>query len=313
MAETGTNTRIGHCTAAASVLAAIAALFAWLIFRRRIGGVYFALITQALALAFATLLISQQGTFPPSPGGAESTLAAWRLGVEHPGQVLCTGPKYQYEYAPDRVHLTANSYRRLGQKYAQVYFQHVVQGRPWRPLQPRTVAKSGAELVVTFDVPVPPLRFDERIPAPHQTLNKQWAAGRGFFRRLWLHFVGLSGCLLAIVPWAAKRFGSVGSSAAFVFDLHSPAEKAAALFKYTLDNDPDVIGGRVSAVFRTDWKNGTALYLPCDRESFAGHENWRHEMPSKIWRPTDGVVQYLELVHELLQSRDYAPPLRPAA
>jgi urea transport system permease protein len=36
------------------------ALFAWLIFRRRIGGVYFALITQALAQAFATLLISQQ-------------------------------------------------------------------------------------------------------------------------------------------------------------------------------------------------------------------------------------------------------------
>src|SRR3546814_7419234 len=39
----------------------IAAAFAWLMFRRRIGGVYFALITQALALAFATLLISQQG------------------------------------------------------------------------------------------------------------------------------------------------------------------------------------------------------------------------------------------------------------
>jgi len=39
----------------------LAALFGWLIFRRRIGGVYFALITQALALAFATLVISQQG------------------------------------------------------------------------------------------------------------------------------------------------------------------------------------------------------------------------------------------------------------
>jgi urea transport system permease protein len=38
----------------------LAALFAWAIFRRRISGVYFALITQALALAFATLLISQQ-------------------------------------------------------------------------------------------------------------------------------------------------------------------------------------------------------------------------------------------------------------
>jgi hypothetical protein len=72
-------------------------------------------------------------------------------------------------------------------------------------------------------------------------------------------------------------------------------------------------GGRVSAVFRTDWKNGTALYLPCDRESFAGHENWRAEMPSKIWRPKDGIVQYLELVHELLHSRDYSPPVGAAA
>ena len=43
------------------VAPALAALFAWAIFRRRIGGVYFALITQALALAFATLLVSQQG------------------------------------------------------------------------------------------------------------------------------------------------------------------------------------------------------------------------------------------------------------
>ena len=75
------------------------------------------------------------------------------------------------------------------------------------------------------------------------------------------------------------------------------------------DRWPRGQGGRVSAVFRTDWKNGTALYLPCDRNSFAGHENWRHEMPSKIWRPVTGIVQYLELVHELLQSRDYSPPL----
>lgn len=42
-----------------------AAGFAWLVFHRRVGGVYFALITQALALAFATLLISQQ----PYTGG----------------------------------------------------------------------------------------------------------------------------------------------------------------------------------------------------------------------------------------------------
>lgn len=38
-----------------------AVLVAWLVFRRRITGVYIALITQALALAFSTLLVSQQG------------------------------------------------------------------------------------------------------------------------------------------------------------------------------------------------------------------------------------------------------------
>jgi urea transport system permease protein len=47
------------------VPAGLAALFAWSVFHRRVGGTYFALITQALALAFATLLISQQ----PYTGG----------------------------------------------------------------------------------------------------------------------------------------------------------------------------------------------------------------------------------------------------
>ncbi len=41
--------------------AAAAAFLGWLFFSRRVTGVYIALITQALALAFATLLISQQG------------------------------------------------------------------------------------------------------------------------------------------------------------------------------------------------------------------------------------------------------------
>lgn len=76
----------------------------------------------------------------------------------------------------------------------------------------------------------------------------------------------------------------------------------------TFDRWPRSNGGRVGSVFRTDWKNGSALYLPCDRESIPGHDNWRAEMPSKIWRPADGIVQYLELVHELLHCRDYVPP-----
>ncbi len=64
-------------------------------------------------------------------------------------------------------------------------------------------------------------------------------------------------------------------------------------------------GGRITAVFRNDWKAGTALYLPCDRTAIEGHDNWRTEHPSKIWNPSKGITQYVEIVHELLQSRDY--------
>lgn len=64
-------------------------------------------------------------------------------------------------------------------------------------------------------------------------------------------------------------------------------------------------GGRIAAVFRNDWKSGTALYLPCDRTAIDGHDNWRTEHPSKIWNPSRGITQYLEIVHELLQSKDY--------
>ncbi|HUY13447.1 MAG TPA: urea ABC transporter permease subunit UrtC [Terriglobia bacterium] len=58
--------RPGLAIVAMLLLPALAAAgLAWLLFHRRVGGVYFALITQALALAFTTLLISQQ----PYTGG----------------------------------------------------------------------------------------------------------------------------------------------------------------------------------------------------------------------------------------------------
>jgi hypothetical protein len=66
--------------------------------------------------------------------------------------------------------------------------------------------------------------------------------------------------------------------------------------------------GRIASVFRSDWKAGTALYLPCDRAAIEGHDNWRTQHPSKIWCPSKGIAQYLEIVHELLQSKDYVVP-----
>ena len=45
--------------------------------------------------------------------------------------------------------------------------------------------------------------------------------------------------------------------------------------------------------------------LPCDRQSIEGHENWHGEHPSLIWDPTVGIVHYLRIVHDLLNSGDY--------
>ncbi|SCM70214.1 conserved hypothetical protein [uncultured Pleomorphomonas sp.] len=79
------------------------------------------------------------------------------------------------------------------------------------------------------------------------------------------------------------------------------------------DRWPRGKGGRVGAVFRPDWKEGTALYLPCDRVSREGHDNWRTETPTMIWRPDRGITQYLEIVHELLNCGDYQPAAHAAA
>ncbi|WP_207003666.1 DUF7665 family protein [Trinickia mobilis] len=81
------------------------------------------------------------------------------------------------------------------------------------------------------------------------------------------------------------------------------AELAHALFPRSRNGN-----GRVKEVFRTDWIGGQALYLPCDRVALSGHDVWLQQMPSKIWQPSVGITHYLELVHELLNCPDYAPP-----
>lgn len=65
-------------------------------------------------------------------------------------------------------------------------------------------------------------------------------------------------------------------------------------------------GERIQLAFKPSWKNGDALYIPCDRESFVGHDSWPAQYPQLIWKPSKGITHYLEVVHELLQSRDYA-------
>src|SRR4051812_34977568 len=37
----------------------------------------------------------------------------------------------------------------------------------------------------------------------------------------------------------------------------------------------------IASIFKPDWKQGQCLYLPCDRMSIEGHDNWRSQYPSR--------------------------------
>jgi hypothetical protein len=62
----------------------------------------------------------------------------------------------------------------------------------------------------------------------------------------------------------------------------------------------------VASVFRPDWKQGQCLYLPCDRMSIEGHDNWRSAYPSRLWQPARGLICYLEQIYEFFHQSDYS-------
>jgi hypothetical protein len=130
------------------------------------------------------MFVSQQNSVPADSGSvAISALQVLQASLDHPDDIVCTGPKYQYGYAAadsTHVHLDASGYDRLGEKYGQVYFERVVLGHDWLPLEPTSADVSGPVVTVHFHVPVAPLAWDDALPPPHGTMIPEWAAGRGF-------------------------------------------------------------------------------------------------------------------------------------
>lgn len=92
----------------------------------------------------------------------------YHVGIDDPNdKIFLAGPKYQYAYetvasqptgAP-YVHMTADSYSWLGQKYAQIIGRLVNNG-DWKPLYPTSITRSGAVITVNLNIPVPPLVLD---------------------------------------------------------------------------------------------------------------------------------------------------------
>lgn len=122
------------------------------------------------------MIVSQQNSIMDH---APSTQAQWKIGVDYPANIVCSGPKYQYPYFEDGIHLTAEGYRELGEKYAEVYYERVILGQPWEPLAPTQATRNGRVITVRFHVPDPPLVWDTGFAPPHPTIP-EWKEGKGF-------------------------------------------------------------------------------------------------------------------------------------
>lgn len=197
------------------------------------------------------MLVSQQHSVPQGMGfTSASTLAQWQVGVDHPGDIICSGPKYQYPYYTDAIHLTTPGYEALGEKYAEVFFDRVVLGQNWQPLQPTGASRSGSVVTVQFNVPVPPLAWDDTLPSPHPTGYPQWTAGRGFEILLnstpvMINSVAIAGSSVQITCGSDVSTGSLVVSYAYTAD-GAPMPGGTARWGHLRDSDA-VVGATTHA------------------------------------------------------------------
>lgn len=85
----------------------------------------------------------------------------------HPNIVLA-GPTYQFPLVEGklRLHLTNEGYRMLGEMLGKTMRYMTETGRKWVPLSPKSVRKQDGRVVIAFNVPVKPLRWDRTMKTP---------------------------------------------------------------------------------------------------------------------------------------------------
>lgn len=130
--------------------------------------------------------------------------------------------------------------------------------------------------------------------------------------------------LVALVEWphaiiAVRADERVGAPTeySFRFDLTGYPQQAPNARLWDIERNAQLEARRwpygqqrIQYAFNPNWQNGQAIYLPCDRISFAGHENWCNDHPEMIWTPEKDITFYLNILYDYLNSRDYTG-LRP--
>jgi hypothetical protein len=81
----------------------------------------------------------------------------------------------------------------------------------------------------------------------------------------------------------------------------SPVENRLA----TEPERPKVNFPGLPSPFRSDWMNGSALYLACDRIAASSHPDWAVAHAGDLWEPKEGINKYLIRVYEILHGDAY--------
>jgi hypothetical protein len=193
------------------------------------------------------LLVVQQHSCGGN-GTSASLLAQWRVGVDYPGDIICIGPNYQNFYADDGVHLTAKGYQQLGEQFAKVYYQKVVLGKDWQPLQPTGAERTGNVIKVNFNVPEGPLVWDTKLPEPNQNNYGEWKNGKGFEvstsnKRITISSVQISGN--SVIITCDGELPSTGVKVGYAFNAEG-TRRPSGTYRWGLLRDSDQFKGYTS-------------------------------------------------------------------
>jgi hypothetical protein len=208
------------------------------------------------------LFTNQQNSCGPN---SFSTLVQWKAGLDYPGKIICIGPKYQYPYYSDGVHLVAEGYRQLGEKHGQVYYECVVLGHNWQPLQPTSVVRTSSRVItVNFHVPVAPLVWDTTLPKPNQS-QTEWANGNGFEvyssngSRITISSVAISGSSVTIT--CASDLPTSDLKVGYAFTSNNP-QRTNGTVRWGLLRDSDPFKGSTTGVSQPNYCVSFELAVP---------------------------------------------------
>ena len=208
------------------------------------------------------MIVSQQNSCADR---SASTLAQWKIGDDYAADLACSGPKYQYR-STEGVHLTAGGYRQLGEKYGQVYFERVILGRNWRPLEPTRVEHRGKVITIHYHVPVPPLGWDTNLALPHPSIA-EWKDGKGFEvsladnRKAAIASVTIAGDAV-VITCASDPGPGARVSYALIGEKSRMATPFPGTFRWGLLRDSDPFVGAVTRLAQPNYSVAFELPVP---------------------------------------------------